>query len=572
MSNQTNSLKKIIYKFISNYRIEFFSLFLILLIEGAVSALSVLSIVPLSDFLIDPLLTNPSRVTKFLSIQIEKLGLEKNFITFSSLFIISNFIKGVLDVGIRYLILKIKYIVVKNLIYESVEAFFSARWLFFSGANHGKLLNSLTKELNTIGDTFGHLATMMSQLVQLAIYLIIPFLLSPFLTISTIAITLIFSLPLIYFQKYSYKLGLKNTETAGNSMSILSEILSASRIILGYGRQKEAREAYIQSFESHISVTIKFQTFLSLIGNLLKPIGITGALISLGIALSRGENISDLTGVLWSLLSTLSILNALLQGNLSLRNFIPSFESLENLKSVALDLKEIPGSINYKSFDNSIRLNGIYFSYPGRESTLSDISLEIQKGKMTALIGQSGSGKSTITDILLGMQIPSEGEVLIDGIPLKDFNQNSFRYKVGYVPQDSFLFHSSIKDNLLWSNPHATDDQIWKSLEMANAKMFVLELPNDIDTIVGDRGTKLSGGQRQRIALARALVRNPDLLILDEATSSLDAESEKLIQESIDNLAGSMTIFVIAHRLSTIQKADYTYVLNKGKIVEIISN
>ena len=166
------------------------------------------------------------------------------------------------------------------------------------------------------------------------------------------------------------------------------------------------------------------------------------------------------------------------------------------------------------------------------------------------------------------MQIPEKGKVLIDGVPLGDWKQNSFRERIGYVPQDPQLFHSSIRENLLWSSEKASEAELWEALRLANAAVFVKELPKGIDTVVGDRGVRLSGGQRQRIALARAVLRMPELLILDEATSALDSESERLIQQSIDELAHETTILIVAHRLSTIAKADQVYVLRQGRVVE----
>ena len=158
--------------------------------------------------------------------------------------------------------------------------------------------------------------------------------------------------------------------------------------------------------------------------------------------------------------------------------------------------------------------------------------------------------------------------MLIGGVPLHEWHQNSFRERVGYVPQDPQLFHSSIRDNLLWSFDSASESDLWNVLQLANAADFVKELPQGIDTLVGERGIRLSGGQRQRIALARALLRKPELLILDEATSALDSESEHLIQQSIEQVAHNTTILVVAHRLSTIAKADQVYVLCQGRIVE----
>jgi ATP-binding cassette subfamily B protein len=196
------------------------------------------------------------------------------------------------------------------------------------------------------------------------------------------------------------------------------------------------------------------------------------------------------------------------------------------------------------------------------------INVELKKGHITALIGESGSGKSTLTDLILGLEKPNSGNIFIDNIPLSAININSLRDRIGYVPQDPQLFHASIRDNLLWSYDSASEARLWEVLELANAANFVNKLPDKLDTIVGDRGTRLSGGQRQRIALARALIRMPILLILDEATSALDSESESLIQQSIEKVAGDVTVLIVAHRLSTIANANKIYILSSGKIVE----
>ena len=183
-------------------------------------------------------------------------------------------------------------------------------------------------------------------------------------------------------------------------------------------------------------------------------------------------------------------------------------------------------------------------------------------------MGESGAGKTTIIDLILGLHLPDKGQVLLDEKTLEAYNLNSYRNRVGYVPQEPYLFNTSIRENLLWAFSGATDDDIWRACRLANADQFVRDLHAQLDTVLGDRGVRVSGGQRQRLALARAIVRKPDLLILDEATSALDSESERLIQQSIDALAKEMTMIVIAHRLSTIQNADYVYVLNEGRVVE----
>ncbi|KPA24447.1 ABC transporter, ATP-binding protein [Leptospira interrogans] len=292
------------------------------------------------------------------------------------------------------------------------------------------------------------------------------------------------------------------------------------------------------------------------------------AVIAMGLAISELILISELAAVMWSLLACLPLIASLIQSNVSISNFLPSYEQLLSLREKAVRFQEIEGTRIFSKLENSIQLKDLSFTYPGRSKTLDCINLNILKGKMTAFAGESGAGKSTITDLILGLQIPDEGYVLIDGISLKEWKQNSFRERIGYVPQDPVLFHSSIRENLLWSMNSVAEKELWEALSLANAENFVRELPNGIDTVVGDKGTRLSGGQRQRIALARAILRKPELLILDEATSSLDSESETLIQRSIEQVAKGTTVIVVAHRLSTIAKADMVYVLSQGKILE----
>jgi ATP-binding cassette, subfamily C, bacterial len=194
--------------------------------------------------------------------------------------------------------------------------------------------------------------------------------------------------------------------------------------------------------------------------------------------------------------------------------------------------------------------------------------LTIPAGKTTAIVGPSGAGKSTIADLVMGLIQPDEGRVLVDERPLRPEQRRAWRSKIGYVPQDTFLFHDTVRENLLWARPDARDEELREALRLAAAEDFVFRLPEGMETVLGDRGVRLSGGERQRLALARALLRKPSLLILDEATSNLDSENERRIQSAIEKLHGSMTILIITHRLFTTRSADVIYVLEQGRLVE----
>lgn len=224
-------------------------------------------------------------------------------------------------------------------------------------------------------------------------------------------------------------------------------------------------------------------------------------------------------------------------------------------------------AVEKTTFDNNITVQNINFKYED-ETVLKDFSLQIKKGQTVALVGQSGSGKSTIANLLTRFYDVNDGSISIDGINIKDMNLQSLRSLMGLVTQDSILFNDTIKANISLGKLDATDDEIIAALKIANAYEFVKDLPLGIYTNIGDSGNKLSGGQKQRLSIARAVLKNPPIMILDEATSALDTESEKFVQVALENMMQNRTSIVIAHRLSTIQKADVIIVMQKGKIVE----
>ena len=226
------------------------------------------------------------------------------------------------------------------------------------------------------------------------------------------------------------------------------------------------------------------------------------------------------------------------------------------------------GKRELTAFQSNISLENVSFSHKGRSKTLEDISITFEKGKTTAIVGPSGAGKTTIVDLLLRLFDPDKGEVKIDGVNLKEYKLSSWLNRIGFVSQDTFIFHDSAKNNITFGSDGYPDEEVIKAAKGANAHNFILEFPEGYDTIVGDRGMRLSGGQRQRIAIARAMVRKPEILILDEATSALDNVSETLVQEAINRVSKERTVIIVAHRLSTIINADKVVVLENGRVME----
>ena len=243
-----------------------------------------------------------------------------------------------------------------------------------------------------------------------------------------------------------------------------------------------------------------------------------------------------------------------------------SFKRINALKNTTPEIKD--GSVESNGIDKSINFQNVNFSYVENFPVLNDISLNIKKGSTTAIVGSTGSGKSTLIKLLLRLYDVDSGQIMFDGADIKDLEVHSLRKNIGLVSQDIFLFEGTVFDNIAYGNLDATEEEIWQAAKLSESDEFINLLPNKKETVVGERGQKLSGGQRQRISIARAILKNPEILILDEATSAVDNETEAAIQRSLDTLKDGRTVVAIAHRLSTIRNADIIYVLEKGEIVE----
>jgi ABC-type multidrug transport system fused ATPase/permease subunit len=244
--------------------------------------------------------------------------------------------------------------------------------------------------------------------------------------------------------------------------------------------------------------------------------------------------------------------------------------SSERVLEILDEKEELSSGVKKESFTGKITFEKIGFHYPTRPEVevLKSLSFHVSPGEKVALAGHSGAGKSTIIQLLLRFYEPQKGEILVDDQPLSSWDLNSLRSHIGIVPQEVLLFGGSIRENISYAKPNASEEELIEAAKKANAWQFISKFPEGMDTLVGERGVKLSGGQRQRIAIARAILKDPSILVLDEATSSLDAESESLVQEALDELMKGRTTIIIAHRLATIRKVDRIYALSDGEIVE----
>lgn len=378
-----------------------------------------------------------------------------------------------------------------------------------------------------------------------------------------------------YFVLYSKRLGKYLSEQSRAYSRKMMEILTGIRLIKTVSSEAE-EYAIIQKF---IREKEQAQLQAQSITGLIAPINeISGILLVLSLVWLGGyiynQQLQEFATIflvyIVILFRLLPIVGKLNSGRTQFANTIPSTEIAIDFLRRDNKLFIESGEQNYTKLTKGIRFEAVSFAYPDHQKlVLKEIDLWVPKGKTIALVGSSGAGKSTIADLLPRFYDPTHGRITVDGRDLREYDVKSVRRAMGIVSQDTFLFSNSIRYNISYGLKNISDEEIITAAKRANAYDFIMELPQDFDTEIGERGVMLSGGQRQRMAIARALLRNPDILILDEATSALDTVSERLVQEAIDELCRDRTTLVIAHRLSTVQKADQIVVLDGGKIVEM---
>ncbi|MFH1287795.1 MAG: ABC transporter ATP-binding protein [bacterium] len=535
---------------------------------GIVDICALVAIGPLIDFLTHSDLVGISPLTERVVWIMNFIGLPVTLGVYSCVFLIFVSLSSGLRIFVRYSLLKTKYVLGRDLLLGTFDDFFKAKWYFFSSSRQGMLLNTFIRELGIVGDAFGAMGIFFAGILQLLICLAVPFAISWQVTTISLFTTLAISLPFVFLGKISYRWGRLNTTTANQIGVVTQESLGLAKVILGFGNQRKGYNNLDTAYENHRKVTVKSQTLSTAIPMLYQPLGAIVLIVALLSARIFKVPFSEMTVLLLALLRSVFFVGRLVESKHSLENSFPSYEQVNNLRIKAKGLKQPSGGREFSDFNKEIKIEGVWFAYPGHKSVLEDINMTIPKGKMIAVVGDSGAGKTTFIDLIMGFNEPAKGQIAFDGVSLQSFDVNSYRQRIGYVPQDSVLFNMTIRDNLLWAKDDATQEEIVEACRQANADEFIVGFSKGYDTLVGDRGVRLSGGQRQRIALARAILRRPVLLFLDEATSSLDTNSERLIQKAIENVAKETTVIVIAHRLSTIINSDFVYVLREGRVVE----
>ena len=445
---------------------------------------------------------------------------------------------------------------------------------YFSTHRRGDIMSRAAHDLHEIEFSITTaLGSFLRDPISIVIYFFSLFIMSVELTLFTLIIIPIFGILINLLVKRLREDSKKTQHTLGIIMGMIDEMIHGIRLIKAFNAVDYLKE----KFHNESALYSLHYKNISYRREAASPISeLIGVSVVILITLYGGHMIlSDQSRFTASMFIVYIMLFS--------RAFIPIKSMFSSISSVQktlisgkriLDILDTPPMIQDREgadvlndFSHEIAFENVYFSYE-EITVLKDISFKIPKGKSFALVGPSGGGKSTIADLLPRFYDIKKGRISIDGKDISSYTMSSLRNKMGIVTQESILFNDTIFNNIAFGNPHADITQVIQSAKIANAHHFIMETPNGYQTFIGDRGIKLSGGQRQRISIARAIFKNPPILILDEATSSLDTESERLVQEALENLMKNRTSLVVAHRLSTIQNVHQILVIHKGKIIE----
>lgn len=532
---------------------------IILIFKGITEGVGLLFIIPLLSVAgVSNLEESNSQLAKFIQRSFEHSGVSLSVVNvliiyflIMSFYALLKYIQAINSMKIN-----------QRVIVRWQNAFFRqvtyASWSSIQNVKGSDLQEILTSQIKRFGAISNQTIQMVGALVIIGVYLTLSLMLSFKLTVLSlipIGLLVLLNRPI---NKKTYSLGEVAVKFNKSMQALILEHLLSLKLVKSYRKEKEHLETFQERSYSAENQSVLFvktsgktKLFFEVLAAVIVVIYIYFALEVLAIEITE---VLLLIFIFAKLLPKVSLVIGNFQ---QILNHLPAFETTLKTLSKLKNEEQIADqkTLTLLQFQQKIRFDSVGFAY-GDNQVLSKLNFSIYANKTTIILGSSGAGKSTVVDLILGLQKPSEGKIFIDDLPLTSIQPNYWKDQIAYVPQDSFLFHVSILENLLWAKPDATQEDINRALKQSGAYEFITKLPEGLKTIVGDRGTKLSGGERQRIALARGLIRQPKLLILDEATNAVDDKNEGLIKEALSQLSGKMTIIIVAHRSKLVELAD----------------
>ena len=540
---------------------------LILIFSGLIEALGLIFLAPIFDNILGNGSENSSALTTRIYLILNNLNIETNLNILFVIFVSSTILTAISSTVCIYFSEKIKYSFGYNLMKSTLKNLFNIKWVFFTKAKQGSLLNTINRELTVIINTLSIIARIFSNFIQFIIIGFIPFAISWKLVLIMVFTLIIISLPLIVLTKYARKVGEKDTFAHKDFLNSLQETFSGFKLIIGNSLQKVSKTNLLAKYLNLIRIAIIRAVLFTGISNVILPITSVGFVV-LYFASTEVLDIKivEITVIAAAFVRMASKFGQIIREKASLEAALASLMELNLINKSNKKLLIRNGNKELLNYNEKIEFKNVHYYYDKSNLVLKNLTLSFENKKITGITGESGSGKSTIIDLIMGFDFPSEGQIKISNINIKDLNINQYRKKIGYVSQDAVLFNTSILKNILWTNPNAKKIDVENLIKSSKAFDFIFKLPNKLNTLVGDRGISLSGGQIQRISLLRALIKNPEVLVLDEGTSALDNKNEKHIIALLNKLKKTKLIILVAHNLTTLKHVDKLFVINNGKV------
>jgi subfamily B ATP-binding cassette protein MsbA len=488
--------------------------------------------------------------------------------------IIVFFIKNLFLYGQSYFTVKVEQGVIRDLRDEVYKKYHALPLSFFHGRKAGELISRVTNDVTLVRGAIGYgLSEMVRNAFLFIFYLAVALWASWQMALAAL---IIFPPALFLITLLGRKLrvnSIKTQEKMAAVTTILQETVSGIRVVKAFGMEKFEISRFKKHAHDYYKTMVKLTRISALGAPFTELLGVlAGALILWygGRQILGGGSLTTSTFLLFILaaFSMMDPIKKLSQVNMEIQQGLAAAQRLYEIIDTPPIIADKPEAIEFTDFKHAIIFDGVSFSYGKKEFALDNISFQLARSEILALVGPSGGGKSTIVDMLPRFYDPAKGRIVIDNIDIRDMKLGSLRSLMGIVTQETILFNDTIANNIAYGQTDVPIEKIRDIARAAFADEFIMKMPNGYETVIGDRGVKLSGGQKQRLAIARALFKDPPILIFDEATSALDTESELLIQQAIDNLLTGRTVIVIAHRLSTIRNANKILVVNNGRIVE----
>lgn len=574
MNTVIDTFKKLNSIYDKKQKIKFCFLFFGILISGCLELFGISLVLPFINVVMNPSIITTNKILNYVY-SLFNIGSTHEFLIFLALLLIFVYIfKNIYMMIVYYFQYKILFNSQKQMSLQLIKFYLNQSYSYHLNINTSELVRTITQDTMNCSSFLTNIFFLVTEFIVLILVVCFLFFVNKLMTTALIILFLIAFFGL--FKKLKNKLksvSLDNQKYHGQMIKWIQQSLGAIKDIKTLGKEQFFVGKYYDNLIKFASAQ-KYFNFLQQVPRLfIETMVVTIVLLMIVLLLSQGMNaFTIITQIAVFAMASFRLMPSMNRMQVALSAMIYYKPSLDVI------YKDLNKTINSEVFEEEnkkidlekgISVNNISYKYPNSNRIiLKNISLNIKYGQSVAFIGETGAGKTTIVDLILGLLLPTSGNITVGEVDIHK-NRKAWSTKIGYVPQFIYLVDDSIRNNIIFYNnsDNVNDEQLWKSIEQAQLKEFIESLPDKLDTVVGERGIRLSGGQRQRIGIARALYNKPELLVLDEATSSLDNETEKAVIEAIDNLYGQITMIVVAHRLTTIEKCDTIFKIENGKLV-----